>query len=166
MAGPASISVRTDLRPGDIGYIIWMHGVLYAREQGWDSTFESYVGEPLSQFAKKRSQRERIWIAEQSGKIVGTIAIVEALKETAQLRWLLVTPDMRGNGLGRSLMQSAIQFSREQSFSSIFLWTVSALQSAAKLYNSFNFMLTERITHQIWGSTVTEERYDLNLINL
>lgn len=55
-----NLRIRTDLKPGDIGYLTYLHGVLYASEYGWDNTFEAYVAGPLAEFAKAHSNRERI----------------------------------------------------------------------------------------------------------
>ena len=95
-----SISIRHHLLPGDVGYITYLHAVLYAPEQGWDHTFDSYVAIPLAQFAMRHSPQERIWIAEKEGRIVGCVAIVKFSEKEAQLRWLLLHPDLRGQGTG------------------------------------------------------------------
>ncbi len=163
MNSPSDIAVRSDLRPGDIGYITWLHGLLYAKEQGWDHTFEAYVAAPLAEFAKSHSPREHIWIAERDGIIVGTIALVEVSPEEAQLRWLLVDPKVRGVGLGGRLVGDLIQFAKEKNYKSIFLWTVSSLLAAGFLYRSFGFKKTIEESHELWGKLVTEERYDLVL---
>ena len=93
---PADIRIRNDLQPGDIGYITYLHGTLYAAEYGWDYTFEAYGAAPLGEFAKSHTERERIWIVEKDGKPAGSIAIVAAATEQAQLRWFLVHPSLRG----------------------------------------------------------------------
>lgn len=164
LTSKADLSFRSQFKPGDIGYITWMHGKLYAQEYGWNHVFEAYVAEPLSKFAQTHSIREKIWIAESDGKIVGTVAIVEASQKEAQLRWLLVDPSMRGRGVGKNLVQQAIQFSREQEYASIRLWTVSELASAAALYKSFGFTKVAEATNDDWGREVLEERYDLRLV--
>ncbi len=163
MTLPPNITIRHDLKPGDIGYLTYLHGTLYAEEYGWDHTFEAYVAGPLAEFAKSPHDRERIWIVEKDGIVAGSIAIVEAAKDVAQLRWFLLHPDLRGCGIGRQLIEDAIRFCRAQDYSLIFLWTVSALTAAAKLYQSVGFQLTEEHPQQIWGATVTEQRYDLQL---
>ncbi len=160
---PASCNIRNDLKPGDIGYLSYLHGVLYANEYGWDHTFEAYVAGPLAEFAKAHSNRERIWIVENDGTVAGSIAIVEAATEQAQLRWFLLHPDLRGKGIGRMLMEHALTFSKASGYSMLFLWTTSNLTAAAKLYESFGFHITEQTTHLAWGSTVTEQQYELNL---
>ena len=95
------MSIRNQLRPGDIGYIVYLHGVIYAQEYGWDYTFETYVAAPLAEFAKAPGARERIWIVEKDGQVAGSVAIVEVSEKEAQLRWMLLTADLRGYGLGR-----------------------------------------------------------------
>jgi N-acetylglutamate synthase-like GNAT family acetyltransferase len=160
---PANIKIRNDLKPGDIGYITYLHGTLYAKECGWDHTFEAYVAGPLAEFAKSRNDGERIWIVEKDQTVAGSIAIVRASEQDAQLRWLLLHPDLRGHGIGRILVEEAISFCKENDYSRVFLWTVSALAAAAKLYRATGFQLAEETTRELWGAVVIEQRYDLKL---
>lgn len=160
---PPNVNIRTFFKPGDIGYLTYLHGVLYAKECGWDHTFEAYVAGPLAEFAKARNDRGRIWIVEKDGEIAGSIAIVEAAKEEAQLRWLLLTPDLRGHGVGRMLVEEAISFSKEREYSLIFLWTVSELTAAGEIYKKVGFQLIHENRHELWGAVVTEQRYEMRL---
>jgi N-acetylglutamate synthase-like GNAT family acetyltransferase len=154
------VSVRHDLLPDDVGSITYLHCILYGPEQGWNHTFEAYVAIPLAEFAKVQSSRQRIWIVEKERRIVGSVAIVKYSKNEAQLRWLLLDPEVRGLGLGRRLVEEALDFCREASYSSIFLWTVKTLPIAAKLYQSVGFRKTQELTHELWGSIVTEVKYE------
>lgn len=161
---PRSWHTRSNLQPGDIGYITYLHATLYAKEYGWDYTFEGYVAESLARFALSfDAHKDRLWVAEMDGQIVGSIGVVSESNSEAQLRWFLVHPAMRGRGLGRDLLDNALQFCRDCGLKSVFLWTVSDLKAAAHLYQSTGFHRTEQKTHQIWGKTLTEERYDLYL---
>jgi GNAT superfamily N-acetyltransferase len=154
---------RTELKPGDIGAIVQMHGLIYAKEYGFDHTFEAYVAGPLAECVRAASPRDRIWIAERDDKIVGCIAIVAASSQVAQLRWFLVDPAYRGLGLGSLLLVQALMFCEEMSYDSIFLWTVSALTSAARLYQSAGFKKVEENPGHRWGVDVIEEKYELLL---
>ncbi len=160
---PANVTIRHDLRPGDIGLVTYLHGTLYAREYGWDHTFEAYVAGPLAEFARLHNERERIWIVEKDGAVAGCMAIVGASDAEAQLRWLLLHPDLRGLGIGRMLVREAIDFCRASGYSSVFLWTVSLLVAATSLYESVGFTMTQEKTSRVWGTVVTEQRYDLRL---
>ena len=161
---PRRFKIRYHLQPGDVGYLIYLHGILYAKEYGFDHTFEAYVAAPLAEFVQSSDQeRQRLWIAEIDGNIIGTIAIVGASEREAQLRWLIVHPDSRGLGMGRALVEKAVDFCRDRGYKSIILWTVSALTAAKYLYESAGFVKTEEETHELWGTIVTEERYDLYL---
>jgi GNAT superfamily N-acetyltransferase len=158
----APVSVRHDLKPGDLGKIVHLHGALYAREYGFDPTFEAYVAGPLSQFVLSRTERERLWIAECGANIVGCIAIVGASRVEAQLRWYLVDPSVRGQGLGKRLLHEAVTFCAHHGYQSVFLWTVSALRAAAHLYRSAGFVRVEEKPGMQWGVHVVEEKYVLN----
>ena len=158
------ICLRSALEPGDIGYIIYLHGILYAKEYQWDYTLEGYVAEGLAKFALSYDpHQDCLWLAEMDRQIVGCIAIVGHSESEAQLRWFLVHPASREQGLGRQLLNKALQFCRERGFKSIFLWTVSDLKAAIHLYQSVGFHKTEEKTHEIWGQLITEEKYCISL---
>ena len=140
-----------------------MHGAIYAREHGFDPTFEAYVAGPLSASALAASPRERVWIAERGTTIVGCVAIVAASEDVAQLRWFLVDPSARGAGLGTMLLDTAIGFARERGYASVILWTVSALAGAARLYLAAGFEKVEELAARRWGVEVVEEKHVLRL---
>ncbi len=158
------VKIRHDLRPGDMGSVVSLHGILYSREYGYDHTFEAYVAAGTAEFALSFDpQKDRLWIAEAEGKTVGSIAIVRRPESEAQLRWFLIHPDWRGIGLGRILLTEALQFCKECGYKAVFLWTVSYLAAATHLYKSAGFVKIEEKTSRLWGHTVTEERYVLHL---
>lgn len=156
------IHLRTELRPGDIGWLVHRHGALYSAEFGFDPGFEAYVAEPLGRFVRTRTGRERLWIADSESRAVGWVAIVTADEGTAQLRWFLVEPEFRGQGLGKRLIGEAVRFSRDAGYGRIMLWTVPELTAAAKLYTSFGFALAEE-TAGGHGVFTREQRYELDL---
>ena len=157
---PDDILLHTTLQPGDLGTIVYLHGTLYAQEYGFDPTFEAYVAEPLGRFVKTATARERLWIAEAAGRIVGCVAIVTATPETAQLRWFLVDPRVRGQGLGARLLREAVDFAQTCAYRNVILWTVSALTSAARLYTAAGFHKVEQQPGHVWGVEVVEEKYE------
>src|SRR5262245_9867051 len=160
---PEAIALRTELRPGDLGRIVSLHGVIYARERGFDPTFEAYVAGPLAEFVRGGSRRERLWIAERGERLVGCVAIVAATPETAQLRWFLVDPSARGAGLGKRLIQEALAFCRQAGYADVILWTESVLKAAAHLYEAAGFRKTEEKAGRVWGVDLVEEKYELRL---
>ena len=102
---PASPTVFTwrDFKPGDLGRIIHLHGLLSAREFGLDPTFETDVAGQLAEFTRSRGDGDRLWIAERDGNFVGFIAGVSLSPKDAQLRWFLIDPSARGLGLEERL---------------------------------------------------------------
>lgn len=159
----SEVTLRTDLRPGDVGSVVHLHGVLYAQEYGFDPTFEAYVAGPLAEFVLRASDRERLWLAERGDRLVGCVAMVAAAPQTAQLRWYLVDPSARGFGLGKRLLSEAVVFARDRGYNRIILWTVSQLAAAAHLYRAAGFRKVEEKPGRHWGVDVVEERYELVL---
>lgn len=158
-----NLRIRNELKIGDVGSIIYLHGILYAKEYGYDYTFEAYVAEPLGQFAKRSNIREQIWVVEEHGKVLGSVALCEISETEAQLRWFLISPQLRGQGVGKRLLESLLAFAIEQNYESISLWTVKGLDAAKSIYTSFGFILIEEVEHVVWGSTHVEQKYCLDL---
>lgn len=158
-----ALEIRNDLRPGDLGAIVQLHGECYAADCGFDHTFEPYVAVPLSEFVLRADGRERIWIVTRAGRVGGSVAIVAASETEAQLRWLLLAPPLRGRGLGRRLVGESLAFCRLCGYASVFLWTLAHLEKALGIYRHFGFQVRQRRTHRIWGQVLTEERYLLDL---
>jgi GNAT superfamily N-acetyltransferase len=157
-------TLRHSLMPGDIGYLTYLHGTVYAREYGYDTTFEAYVARGLAEFVESFDpKKDRIWLVEVKHRIVGSTAIVGHSGRRAQLRWFFVHPDYRGHGLGRKLLKEALRFCKKRKNKAVFLWTTSELDTARRLYQDLGFKKTQKKEHQRWGKVVIEERYDTRL---
>ncbi len=166
------VSIRSGPRPGDLGRVLTMHGDIYAREYGFDERFEAHVARGLAGFAHALGEARddprapepgRLWVAERSGDVVGTVALTDEGAGVGQLRWFLVAPDARGNGLGKALVQSLLEHARERGFTHVKLWTVHVLEAAARLYLDLGFRCTERHPTSAFGVDLDELRYDLDL---
>jgi ribosomal protein S18 acetylase RimI-like enzyme len=155
------ISIRTDLRPGDIGYVTYLHGHLYEKEYGFDVGFEAYVALGLYEFYKQYDPASsRVWVCEHAGKIVGFLLLMNR-GQAAQLRYFIIVPGYRGVGLGKKLMDLYMAFFKECKYASSYLWTTHELHTAAALYTRHGFRLTEEKSSSAFGKPLTERRYDL-----
>lgn len=151
-------------KPGDIGYITYRHGVIYADEYQLDETFEAYVAKYLAKFIENYNPaKDYLWIVEKGNKIVGSIAIVKVEDTVAQLRWLLVEPNTRNKGIGTKLMHEALNFCRNRGYHKVILGTISDLKIARKLYSKNGFQLISSKKQHIWGQELTEEQWELKL---
>ena len=157
------ISIRTELQPGDIGYVIHLHGALYAREYGYGAQFESYVGRGLCEFYENYDpERNRVWVCEHSGRMIGFLLLMDRGK-AAQLRYFLIEPEYRGIGLGAKLLRLYMDFLRACDYQECYLWTTHELSTAAFLYKRLGFQLTEEKESTAFGKPLIEQRYDLIL---
>ena len=139
-------------QPGDMGWVVHRHGVLYSHEYGYDEHFEALVAEIVAQFIQHFDpRRERCWMAEKDGEIVGSVFLVKKSKTTAKLRLLLVEPSARGLGVGRRLVGECLRFGRQASYKKIVLWTQSELPAARHLYQDAGFRLVHQEKHDSWG---------------
>jgi ribosomal protein S18 acetylase RimI-like enzyme len=157
----SDITIRTQIRPGDLGYIIYLHGIYYQAEFSYGVPFESYVAGGLHAFYRSWDPgRERVWICEHREKIIGILLLADR-GHSAQLRYFLITPEYRGIGLGNKLMQLYMDFLGECGYQSSYLWTTHELYAAAHLYKKHGFRFTEEIPSTNFGKAVREQRYDL-----
>jgi GNAT superfamily N-acetyltransferase len=155
------ITIRTDLRSGDIGYVIYLHGILYKREYDYGIEFESYVAAGLFEFYENYyPDRIRVWVCEHNDQIVGFLLLMNR-GEAAQLRYFLIRPEYRGIGLGKRLMELYMEFFRQCGYKSSYLWTTHELETAARLYQRHGFKLAEEKKSTVFGKPLIEQKYEL-----
>lgn len=162
---PDDTTIRTGLQPGDIGNLIALHGELYARDAGFDHTFEAYVATTVGEFFESYDPAcDRLWVVERDSEMLGSLALKGRTAAEAQLRYFLLHPSLRGRGLGRRLMELLIAFARETGYTRIFLLTDEDHTAAAThLYLAYGFRLSETRSIARWGMSTAEQRYDLEL---
>lgn len=155
--------IRTH-EPGDLGWIVERHGAIYARDYGFDATFEALVAEIAAKFLKEFDPaRERCWIAELDGERVGSVMLVKHGDEIAKLRLLLVEAEARGMRLGRQLVETCIAFAKAVGYREITLWTNSILDEARGLYESLGFVLVKEAPHHSFGRHLVGQDWTLSL---
>ncbi|PRX47621.1 MarR family transcriptional regulator with acetyltransferase activity [Prauserella shujinwangii] len=158
-------------RPGDYGWVVHRHGELYAREYGFDATFEALVAGIVADYAAAvggegtgGAARQAAWIAELGGERVGSVFCMPGADEhTAKLRLLLVEPAGRGSGVGRRLVAECVEFARSAGYSALELWTQRNLTAARRIYTAAGFVLTSSTPHHSWGKDLVAETWRLSL---
>lgn len=158
----AGLHLRHQFQPGDLGELIRIHGVQNAVDYGFGPAHEAYCARIAADFIlNPHPDRSRLWLVCQADVAVGSVFIVEQPNAAAQLRLLFVHARLRGLGLGRWLVQSAVEYARLAGFRSVFLWTVRGLDRATSIYQDAGFARTEEKPGAGWGGDSVEVRYEL-----
>ncbi|HEV2685859.1 MAG TPA: GNAT family N-acetyltransferase [Actinomycetota bacterium] len=163
--GPQAPYVLRPPQPGDIGWIIHRHGVLYAQEYGYDESFEALVAEIAARFVQRFDpKRERCWIAERDGEVVGSVFVVKESARVAKLRLLYVETHARGLGIGRRLVDECVRFARASGYRKLTLWTQNDLHAARHLYALAGFRRVGEERHESFGQKLVAETWALSLL--
>jgi DNA-binding MarR family transcriptional regulator/N-acetylglutamate synthase-like GNAT family acetyltransferase len=153
-----------DLRPGDMGWIIHRQALLYAQEYGWDNTFEAMIAKVGGEFIETFDAKcERAWVAEIDERIVGSIFLVKESKTVAKVRLLYVEPDVRGQGIGRRLVEACIAEAQKLGYKRITLWTNDVLTAARTIYQATGFELVHSEPHRSFGKDLVGETWERDL---
>ena len=156
-------TIRTTLQPGDLGYIGFLHGKIYAEENHYGLGFESYVLEGLGEFGRNYDARkDRLWVCEDGQKKIGFLLGIHR-GDALQLRYFILLPEYRGMGLGKRLMDMFIAFMREAGYRKAYLWTTHEQEAAISLYTRHGFHLTEEKESNAFDKPLIERKYELEL---
>ena len=151
-------------RPGDMGWVTSANASLYAREYGWDISYEALVAKITAEFIENFDpKRERCWIAEMDGERVGSVFVVRKTDDIAKLRLLIIDPKARGLGLGKQLVDECLRFAQETGYTSMTLWTQSILVAARGIYARAGFRLVAEEPHHSFGADLIGETWDREL---
>jgi Transcriptional regulators len=160
---PEDITVRYNIKPGDAGYITYMHGWIYKQEYNYTTAFEGYVARSFYDFLLAyNADRDRLWIAEHNREIIGCIGIA-GHGERAQLRWFLLHPNYRGMGLGKRLLNQAIEFCRDKGYKAVYLDTTEDLEKAIGMYTKAGFVKVAEKENHTWADNLMELEFELKL---
>jgi GNAT superfamily N-acetyltransferase len=150
--------------PGSIGRIAELHGTYYHDHWRFGLYFEAKVAIELSEFLKRYDKNnDGIWIATVNGRVQGSVVIdgIHAENEGAHLRWFILSEALRGMGVGRKLIDIAINFCKNKGYKKTYLWTFEGLNAARHLYESAGFKLIKQQSGAQWGATVNEQYFEL-----
>ncbi|MGR6338856.1 GNAT family N-acetyltransferase [Priestia megaterium] len=153
-----------DFNENDKDYIIDSHYKIYNKEYNYDLSFKEFISNSVNQYIKNANNLlENIWILDIDGCPKGSISIKRVNEDVAQLGLFLVDPSLRGTGLGKQLVQTAIDFCKEKNYKKVVLWTNSKLFAARRIYKNKGFQLIETRKQFLSNKELVEEQWELSL---
>jgi GNAT superfamily N-acetyltransferase len=158
-------AVRSELRAGDSGAIVALHDRVYRAEFGFDGRFAASVATSI-EVALASGWPERgggVWLVDSGDELGGALALTDEGGGVGRVRWFVLERELRGQGLGRSMLASLLDHARASGMTMLQLETFSALSTAAHLYREAGFRLRwERPTDK-WGPPIVYQGYELQL---
>lgn len=159
---PRPVTLR-DIEHGDTGWLIQRHGELYARDEGFDLSFEALVAETLADFLRRRDpSRERAFIACHGTQRLGSVfCVAGGAPGVAKLRLFLLEPAARGQGLGHRMLTSCTDFARAVGYRKMVLWTHESHRAACALYAKHGFHLRDSRSVHSFGQNLVEQSWEI-----
>jgi len=151
-------------RPGDMGLIIHSHAVQFAEDYGWNEEFEALVAEKTAEFIRNFDPaRERCWLAEHQGRMVGSLCLVRVKEDVAELRLPFVASEARNLGIGKAMLAEALRFARHVGYKKITMWTESIHEHARDIFEDAGLRVMREIQHHRFGKDLTGQHWEMEL---
>lgn len=83
--------------------------------------------------------RGAFWVVREDARVVGSVGVERLDARTAELHRLYVDSSLRGRGLGRTLVETVLAWSREQGIRRLVLWSDTRFENSHRLYRSLGF---------------------------
>ncbi|ACK72366.1 GCN5-related N-acetyltransferase [Gloeothece citriformis PCC 7424] len=92
----------------------------------------------------------QFWVVEHHGKIVGTAAYypIKRGNKGVEIRKMYLIPEVRGQGLGKYLLQELETVIAAQGYQEIWIETASLLKEAVQLYETNGYQRTTGVETQ------------------
>ncbi|REG92126.1 GNAT family N-acetyltransferase [Algoriphagus antarcticus] len=162
MQSPPEFLIRNTLKPGDLGQVAALHGNVYSEEHDFGLGFEAYVMESLLEFYRAYNpKKDRVWVVESEGRMVGFVLLMHRPTNRAQLRYFILVKEFRGRGIGSRLMNEWLEFYRDSNYEAAYLYTTSGLDAAVSLYEKMGFRKISEMKSQNFGVSLLEQYYEL-----
>jgi putative acetyltransferase len=81
------------------------------------------------------------WMALEDGKLIGTIALIDAGNNIGVIRKMFVRKQHRGSGIAQDLLNLLVSHARTHGFKSLYLGTIDRLEAAIRFYDRNGFAL-------------------------
>jgi ribosomal protein S18 acetylase RimI-like enzyme len=159
------ITIRRELRDGDALAIVELHRRVYYAEYQRNEQFVMAVAESLAGVIAQGwpVSGGAVWLIQQRDRLAGSLGLTVEGEGVGQVRWVVFDPALRGQGLGRALVEEVVATARAAGMHKLQLQTFSALREAAHLYRSVGFTVVWERSRDDWGPTITYQGYELPL---
>ncbi len=120
---------------------------------------EKILANPAKEILAKDGE---IFFAQHEGETIGTAAVKRVSPDTFELMKMAVSEPYQSKGVGKLLVQKAIDYAKEQKAAYLELDTSRKLEKAMRLYEGFGFKLAEVEPSEDYSRSTIKMRLDLN----
>lgn len=149
---------------GDLNWLVARHQDLYTRDEGFDASYGPLIAGILRTYCNSHDPLcERGWIAAQGSRRLGSVFCIKESEDIARLRLFLLTPEARGQGLGKRLLRDCMGFARQAGYREMVLWTHQGHRGTGSLYKAFGWRLSDSRPVFSFGVDLIEQTWRVML---
>lgn len=165
VSATTDLQVRNRLREDDVEAVVALHRLVYQPEFGMNDVFIERVEEGILT-ARAAGWPERagaVRLVDSGERMTGCVALTDEGHGVGRIRWVVLSPELRGAGLGRRLIEELVEHSRAAGWHKLQLETFSALSAAARIYRDVGFRVISERRRDDWGPPIVYQHYEMAL---